>query len=121
MPYLRIRLTLPEGTNEQIVIVGGGVDLDDNGRVEDNKEMLTFERERRSSYVWIASTKLTGSTKDRLFAVVASIGRGVRWQLEITRLAKEDDEEGTVVYSAGFNRVLRTAALTLRLTDLLAE
>lgn len=121
MPYLRVRLALPQGTDEQILIVSGGVDLDDDGTVEENKEMLTFERERPSTYVWTATTKLSGPTSRRLFAVVATIGRGVKWQLVVTKLAKEDDEEGTVVYAAGVDRVLRTAAHTLRLTDRLAE
>lgn len=113
MTLLRFVLTLPEKTAEKTLLIHGGFDGNGDGWIDTNAEALQFQRADDGVFEWVATAKVEGSTRGRLFAVIGLVGRSVRWNLEVTRFPKEEEKNGVSVYSHGG----RTASLNLRLTD----
>jgi hypothetical protein len=93
MAFLTFELMLPKGKSATYpdVIVGGGVDVDGDGTIEDPRESLSFKR-LDDRYVWTASRGVRCSTIGMRFSVSLTAGEGVDWSLRVSK-------DGIEIYS----------------------
>jgi hypothetical protein len=91
MNTLRYELKLPNGANNNFVIVAGGADINRDGTISNADEVRSFTAQPNNH--WTLDQPFQGNASGMIFAVMFTVGVNVKWELTIK------DDSGTVLYT----------------------
>ena len=87
MADLEFELALPRGSAHPILLVGGGLDVDGDGTIDGDDELLAFKK--GNGFTWSVTRHLDELPPGLLFVIQFTVGVGVPWRLVVREGTRE--------------------------------